>query len=93
MMELILSKKCILFIQYDYRITLKEEQIGMNREEADYWRNKTAWIEPPRGDDKIHLDRSKLHEEDMHLYAVRFHKEKARIKEIMELNMVLYGKW
>lgn len=54
--------------------------------EKDYWKNKIQWI-----DSEHRLKLNLL--PDYRLSDEEYRKTRSEIRELMELNMVMYGKW
>jgi hypothetical protein len=52
-----------------------------NKTQEDYWKNKTQWID------------SELNSKEVSLTDEEYYRQQDSIREIMELNMVMYGKW
>lgn len=54
--------------------------------EKNYWKNKTQWI-----DSSTRLKLNLL--PDYRLTDEEYYRQRDSIRELMELNMVMYGKW
>jgi len=55
---------------------------GYSKEDIqNYWKNKTQWID------------SELNCKEVSLTDEEYYSQRDSIRELMELNMVMYGKW
>lgn len=73
-----------VFYKNNWNLKGLDETIG--EYEPSYWKNKTQWIDSTPNIKLNLLPDYRLSDEE-------YYRQQKNIREVMELNMVMYGKW